>query len=139
MREIVATTQFRRDTKRIRKQGRDLDELRAVARRLAVGETLEDRYRDHRLKGEWSAYRECHVRSDWLLIYRRTGRTHPGGGGDLPRATRACGVGRVALGRGGVGMSGRSPVALHPRRTPRLAQLVALQLRLTPLDRVEQP
>jgi mRNA interferase YafQ len=72
MREIIPTTQFRRDTKRARKQGRDVNELRRLARRLAGGETLEPRYRDHPLKGEWSEFRECHVHPDWLLIYRRT-------------------------------------------------------------------
>ncbi len=72
MREIIPTTQFRRDTKRARKQGRDVNELRRLARRLAGGETLEPRYRDHPLKGEWAEFRECHVRPDWLLIYQRT-------------------------------------------------------------------
>lgn len=72
MREIVSTTQFRRDAKRIQKRGHDLGELREIAHRLAVGETLEARYRDHKLAGSYVGFRECHVRPDWLLIYRLT-------------------------------------------------------------------
>ena len=69
MRNIVPTTQFRRDAKRIQKRGLDLGELRTVAARLAAGEALEARYRDHKLVGPYAGYRECHVKPDWLLIY----------------------------------------------------------------------
>jgi mRNA interferase YafQ len=72
VREIVSTTQFRRDAKRIQKRGQDLGELREVAGRLAAGETLEPRYRDHKLAGPYAGFRECHVKPDWLLIYRVT-------------------------------------------------------------------
>ena len=72
MREIVPTTQFRRDAKRIQKRGLDLSELREVARRLAAGETLDPKHRDHKLSGSLKGHRECHVRPDWLLVYRLT-------------------------------------------------------------------
>lgn len=35
-----------------------------------MGEALEERYRDHALKGEYTSYRECHIKPDLLLIYR---------------------------------------------------------------------
>lgn len=72
MREIVSTTQFRRDAKRIQKRGLDLGELREIARRLAAGDALQARHRDHKLAGNYVGYRECHVKPDWLLIYRIT-------------------------------------------------------------------
>jgi mRNA interferase YafQ len=37
---------------------------------IAKGETLEARYKDHELKGEWKGYRECHIRPDVLLVYQ---------------------------------------------------------------------
>ncbi len=72
MRDIVPTTQFRRDAKRIQKRGQDLGELREVARRIAAGDMLEARHRDHKLAGEYSGFRECHIRPDCLLIYQIT-------------------------------------------------------------------
>ena len=72
MREIVLTTQFRRDAKRMQKRGLDLSEMRAVAKQIAAGETLQPRHRDHKLAGPFAGFRECHIRPDWLLIYRTT-------------------------------------------------------------------
>lgn len=44
--------------------------LDAVIKKLSKGEKLEAKYRDHRLFGPWKKHRECHIRPDWLLIYR---------------------------------------------------------------------
>jgi mRNA interferase YafQ len=38
---------------------------------LANDKALEARHRDHALSGDWSGYRECHVKPDLLLIYRK--------------------------------------------------------------------
>jgi mRNA interferase YafQ len=40
---------------------------------LANDQQLEPRYRDHDLSGDWAGYRECHVKTDLLLIYRKSG------------------------------------------------------------------
>lgn len=72
MRETVPTTQFRRDAKRVKKRGRDLDELQELVRHLAAGETLKPKHRDHKLTGPYQGFRECHIRPDWLLLYRLT-------------------------------------------------------------------
>ena len=37
--------------------------------KLSNGEQLPEKYQDHELKGEWSNFRECHIKPDWLLIY----------------------------------------------------------------------
>ena len=37
---------------------------------LAMGQPLPERNRDHALTGDWVGHRECHIQSDWLLIYR---------------------------------------------------------------------
>jgi len=46
------------------------EEIRLVIIALSIGEKLEDKYKDHDLKGNWSGYRECHILPDWLLVYK---------------------------------------------------------------------
>ena len=47
-----------------------MDLLKDGVTRLANGEPLDPRHKDHPLSGEWSGHRECHIQPDWLLIYR---------------------------------------------------------------------
>ena len=44
--------------------------LRVVVNTLAAGEKLDSKYRDHDLTGDYIGFRECHIQSDWLLVYR---------------------------------------------------------------------
>jgi mRNA interferase YafQ len=46
------------------------EEIRQVINLLAKKEKLDARYRDHKLQGEYSGYRECHIKSDLLLVYQ---------------------------------------------------------------------
>ena len=74
MRKIERTTAFRRDFKREKRgqYGRDLDALIAsVVSLLAEDSQLPDRNRDHALGGNWRDFRECHLKPDLLLIYRK--------------------------------------------------------------------
>lgn len=74
MRKIEATGQFRRDYKReARGQHRaTLDaDLMPVIQALASDQLLEPRHRDHALTGEWKDHRDCHVKPDLVLIYRK--------------------------------------------------------------------
>ena len=68
--EIKNTTQFKKDYKLARRRGLNMDLLKDVVTRLANGEPLDPRHKDHPLSGEWSGQRECHIQPDWLLIYR---------------------------------------------------------------------
>jgi mRNA interferase YafQ len=74
MRRIELTGQFRRDYKREAK-GRHratLDaDLEAVFEALANDQPLDPRYRDHALTGDWKDHRDCHIKPDLLLIYRK--------------------------------------------------------------------
>jgi len=69
---IIYTTQFKRDYKKIEKQNKDLNKLKVLIEKLVCEETLESKYKDHKLTGELKEYRECHIEPDWLLIYKRT-------------------------------------------------------------------
>ena len=67
---IHYTTQFKKDYKRIKKQNKDPDQLKAVIEKLVAGGKLEPKYRDHQLSGNWKDHRDCYIESDWILIYR---------------------------------------------------------------------
>ena len=71
--EIVPSNQFCKDLKLAQKRGYDLDKIKKVIIALAGGETLEAKYRDHALTGDYSGFRECHIQPDWLLIYQISG------------------------------------------------------------------
>jgi mRNA interferase YafQ len=76
MRTIEFTSQFKRDYRREKKgrHGKRLDDLlAAVVDKLAVDMALEPHYRDHPLAGAWKNYLDCHVRPDFVLIYRKVG------------------------------------------------------------------
>ena len=63
------TKQFERDTKRMKKRGKDLEKLKIIIRSIVAEEPLDGIHRDHKLIGNWKRRRECHIESDWLLIY----------------------------------------------------------------------
>ncbi len=69
---VRPTSQFKKDLKKAAKQGRDLALLRKVLKKLAVPEPLPTKFKDHKLKGEWRDFRECHLGPDWVLVYTIT-------------------------------------------------------------------
>lgn len=74
MRKIEITTAFRRDFKRESKgPHRDIldTDLKKIIALLAGDMPLPARHRDHALTGNWKDYRDCHVKPDLVLIYRR--------------------------------------------------------------------
>lgn len=70
MLKIISSKKFEKDLKLAIKRGLDISPLKEVIDTLARKETLEPRYKDHALNGDYSLFRECHIKSDWLLIYR---------------------------------------------------------------------
>ena len=70
---VKPTSKFSKDLKRAQKRGYNIDLLTEVIKKLAAGEKLSEKYRDHPLKGNYEGCRECHVTPDWLLIYEIVG------------------------------------------------------------------
>lgn len=60
---------FKKDYKRIVKRGYDMRLLEKVIELLANQKPLPEKNRDHQLSGDYAGCRECHITSDWLLIY----------------------------------------------------------------------
>lgn len=73
MLDVVLSNRFKKDLKLAAKRGLDLAELEAVVNRLAAQQPLPDKNRDHTLTGDYIGFRECHIRPDWLLVYRVDG------------------------------------------------------------------
>ena len=70
MRQIEYTGQFKRDLKKAKKRGKDMQKIKEPLRLLIEEVPLPPVYRDHPLTGNWSGYRDLHIEPDWLLIYR---------------------------------------------------------------------
>ena len=68
--DIVLSNRFRKDLKLAKKRGLDLNLLDEVVTTLATTQVLDEKYRDHPLSGDYTGFRECHIQSDWLLVYR---------------------------------------------------------------------
>ncbi|MBU2610476.1 MAG: type II toxin-antitoxin system YafQ family toxin [Chloroflexi bacterium] len=60
---------FKKDYKRLQKRGYDMEKLRRVMKCLISGEPLEERLKDHPLRGKYAGARDCHIEPDWVLIY----------------------------------------------------------------------
>jgi len=69
MRTVRRTSQFKKDVERMKKRGKDLSKLKEILEKIISGQQLEAKYRDHVLVGQYKGTRECHIESDWLLIY----------------------------------------------------------------------
>lgn len=66
---IRPTSRFQKDLKRAAKRGYNTELLTAIIKKLANGEPLAQKHRDHALTGDYAGCRECHITPDWLLIY----------------------------------------------------------------------
>lgn len=70
--KVVLTSNFKKQYKNIKKQGKDLAKLEYIVNKLSNGESLEPKFKDHNLINDkyYKNCRECHIESDWLLIYQ---------------------------------------------------------------------
>ena len=75
MKAIYETSHFRKDIKKIKKQGKQIEKLKVLVGRIANGEPLDPRHRDHALIGPLKGSRDCHIEPDWRLVYRTDGES----------------------------------------------------------------
>ena len=76
---VKFTTAYKKSYKLMKKRGLDLTLLDDVVDDLRQGKALDEKYKDHILKGDYAGFHECHIKPDWLLIYRcqyNTGLSH---------------------------------------------------------------
>ena len=69
---VVTSNKFKKQLKKIIKQGKKIEKLNSIVKKLANGEPLEEKYKDHALYDTkyFKNCRECHIEPDWLLIYK---------------------------------------------------------------------
>ena len=69
MKEQKYTTRFKKDLKRQKKRGKKLNILKHIIKTICNDGEAPQSCRPHNLIRNWSGYKECHIESDWLLIY----------------------------------------------------------------------
>ena len=67
--EVKYSSKFKKGLKLAAKRNLDISLLENVVEKLKNRIPLEEKYKDHQLKGKMSKYRECHIHPDWLLVY----------------------------------------------------------------------
>lgn len=70
MLDVVPSNRFKKDLKLAVRRGCDMTLLDGIIDKLAGGEALPEKCRDHDLSGDYVGFRECHIAPDWLLVYR---------------------------------------------------------------------
>ncbi len=70
MYELKTSKKFDKQYKKIAKT-KDIRFVDEVIEKLLAGKELEEKYQDHPLKGNFKTYRECHVKPDLLLVYKK--------------------------------------------------------------------
>lgn len=70
--EVKYSNVFKKSLKKIHKQGKDINKLIYVIKKLANKEELEEKYKNHNLVNDkyYKNCSECHIEPDWLLIYQ---------------------------------------------------------------------
>lgn len=71
MYSIEYTNRFKKDLKRCKKRGYDLNLLITVVDILQKNGELPAIYKPHMLKGKYNGLWECHIKSDWLLVWQQ--------------------------------------------------------------------
>ncbi len=69
---LVLSSNFKKQYKKVGKQGKNLDKIDKIIDKLARFETLDSKHKDHNLINDkyYKNCRECHIEPDWLLIYQ---------------------------------------------------------------------
>jgi len=69
----VYTKQFEKDLKRCKRRNKNMGKFKILARTLLSGDSLDAIHQDHKLVGNYVGRRDCHIESDWVLIYKIDG------------------------------------------------------------------
>ena len=70
----VYTNSFKKDLKRIKKRGMNFNKLKDIIAKIVNEEPLPAKNKEHKLIGNYKDRWECHIESDWLLVYKVTSK-----------------------------------------------------------------
>jgi mRNA interferase YafQ len=71
MLKISYTNQFLKDLELMKRRNLPKSELDEIVKLLSEEKPLLPKHKDHALKGNYVGFRECHIRPDWLLVYKK--------------------------------------------------------------------
>ena len=66
---VFRSKRFRKSLKKMIQRGKDINKINDVILKLANGETLAPKHKDHALSGDLEGLRDCHIENDWGLFY----------------------------------------------------------------------
>ena len=66
---VFKAKRFRKSLKRMLRRGKDINKINDVILKLANGEVLDQKHKDHALSGDLEGLRDCHIENDWILLY----------------------------------------------------------------------
>ena len=66
---VFRSKRFRKSLKKMIQRGKDINKINDVILKLANGEMLAPKYKDHALSGDLEGLRDCHIENDWVLFY----------------------------------------------------------------------
>lgn len=69
---MYGKSQFKKDFKLITKRQKKLDKLQFIISELQHDRSLPSKNKNHKLRGNYADCWECHIETDWLLIYQMT-------------------------------------------------------------------
>ena len=75
MYDVKYTSRFKKDYKRLKKRGWNMDKLLDAIDILRSGMEMPPEYKDHPLRGDYEGHRDCHIEPDWVLIYIKSEST----------------------------------------------------------------
>ena len=71
----VHLRKFDKEVAKAKNRGKDMEKLKEILKLLIQEKPLLPKHSNHKLKGEYVGYWECHIEPDWLLVYKKT-ETH---------------------------------------------------------------
>ena len=66
---VFKAKRFRKSLRKMLRRGKDINKINDVILKLANGETLAPKHKDHALSGDLEGLRDCHIENDWVLFY----------------------------------------------------------------------
>lgn len=74
MYQVKTTNKFNKDLKTVAKRGFNIDDLKEVINILKIKGKLPAKYKPHKLTGNYVGHWECHIKADWLLIWKQNNK-----------------------------------------------------------------
>ena len=69
MKKLKASSQYKKDYKRFRNNPKKIEKLNCILKKLSNEEPIPEEYLPHILSGNYNGYMECHIETDFLLIW----------------------------------------------------------------------